>query len=600
MPRPPVIIANCGGFLGDDPNVARRQIDGGAVDYLVMDYLAEVTMAILKKQHQQDSTTGYATDFLVQLQEVLIDCVARDIKIISNAGGVNCQQCQADIESLAVQLGIADKVRVGIVLGDDIFAELDVLTAHGESLCHMDSGEALHTIRAEVLSANVYIGAAGLVQALALGANIVVAGRVTDTSLVLAALQHEFGWRADDWDRLAAGVVAGHLLECGAQCTGGNFSDWQDVVDFTRLGYPIASVHENGEFTITKHPDSGGLVSRHTVAEQLLYELGAPAYLSPDCTACFDSIQLQSTPAGIHVTAVRGLPPPPTLKVSISFAAGYRAVGRLLVGGLDVRAKAEKVSEIFWTAVGGRAQFSDTCTQYIGLDATVPNPTADAISPPELLVQWAVRDADYDKIKQRFCAEIIPRVLGSVPGITYLADLGRPRPSGVVGFWPALIDRARVPVTVTVGTTTVTVPPATVPTHATAPHAPLAVRPRHRPRLGGGMQKVQLQRLCLARSGDKGDTCNIGVIARSEPIYEWMLGYLTPQFVKQEFGQVCRGAVERFELPNILAVNFLLHESLGGGGALSLLADAQGKTYAQHLLACWVEVEPELLPTLAP
>ncbi len=425
MPTDRIVIANCGGFWGDDPTAARRQVEGGPVDYLVMDYLAEVTMAILQKQRQRKPEAGYATDFLAQLRDVLPACAERGIKVISNAGGVNPLSCKAAVEKLASELGVADRVRVGVVLGDDIFGRLDDLLAGGQPLENMDTGRPLSDEVANVLSANVYLGAAPVVKALEMGANVVITGRVTDTGVTLAPMIHEFGWAADDWDRLAAGIVAGHIIECGTQCTGGNFTDWHKVKSHSNLGFPLVEATADGTFTVTKHPGTGGLVSVHTISEQLLYEMGTPQYLAPDCIARFDSIRLtQDGPDRVKVSGIVGEPPPEKLKVSVSFAHGYRAFGRLVVTGPDALAKAEKVAELVWESAGGTDLFEDTCTQFLAWNATHP-PLTDS-EPSEIMVQLAVRDADAGKINNRFGVQVVPRVLGSVPGITVLADQAAP------------------------------------------------------------------------------------------------------------------------------------------------------------------------------
>ena len=597
MPADRIVIANCGGFWGDDPTAARRQVEGGPVDYLVMDYLAEVTMAILQKQRQRKPEAGYATDFVTQLRDVLATCVERGIKVISNAGGVNPLACKAAVEKLADELGIGDRVRVGVVLGDDIYDRLDDLIDGGETLANMDTGRPLADERANVLSANVYLGAAPVVKALELGANVVITGRVTDTGVTLAPMIYEFGWAADDWNRLAAGIVAGHIIECGTQCTGGNFTDWHKVKSYSNLGFPLVEVVPDGTFTVTKHPGTGGLVSVHTVSEQLLYEMGTPQYLAPDCIARFDSVRLtQDGPDRVRVSGIVGEPPPEKLKVSISFSHGYRAFGRLIVSGPDALAKAEKVAQIFWESAGGPELYEDASTQYVAWSATHPSLTDS--EPSEIVVQVAVRDADEKKINSRFGVQVVPRVLGSVPGITYFADMGRPRASDVVGYWPALISRTAVPMRVVVGDEEVDVPYLDLDSAAPAGAAFTPESPP-RPSGGGGPTvKVPLSRLCLARSGDKGDTCNVGVLARSAAIYGWMVENLTPAFVKERFAGICKGDVDRHEVPNLGACNFLLHESLGGGGTMSLLLDAQGKTYAQYLLATEVEVETALLEGL--
>ncbi len=591
-----IVIANCGGFWGDDPTAAGRQLRGGPIDYLVMDYLAEVTMAILHKQRARDPAKGYATDFLVQLADVLVEAVERNVKIISNAGGVNPLAAGEAVAALAERLGVADRARVGVVLGDDIYPRLDELLAAGEEFRHLETGRPIADIRDRVLSANVYLGAAPVVRALEMGANVVVTGRVTDTGVTLAPMIHEFGWAEHDWDRIASGIVAGHIIECGLQATGGNFTDWEKVPSWADMGYPLVEANEDGSFVVTKHPGTGGLVSPHTVTEQLLYEMGSPAYLAPDVTARFDSLRLTSDGDDrVLVEGVRGAPPPEKLKVSISYRNGFRAFGRLLISGPDTLTKARAAEQIFWDSAGGRQHYQESASRLVGWDGTHP-PLHPEQEPSEVVLQMAVRDDDEDKINHDFVAQLVPRVLGSIPGITYFADLGRPRPSEVIGYWPALIGREAVRVQVMVGQDRVELstdlpvgpgPPEFVPIEAAAPWVPT-----------GTVRRVPLSQLCLARSGDKGDTANIGVIARSPAVYRWMLDHLDADFVRDRFAGVVLGEVERYEVPNLLSLNFLLHESLGGGGTGSLLVDAQGKTYAQYLLAAEVEVDEGLLATV--
>ena len=433
-------MANCGGFWGDDPTAPRRQVEGGPIDYLVMDYLAEVTMALLQKQRAHNPDGGFPGDFLAHLRDVLPACAQRGIRIITNAGGVNPAGCRAATEALAKDLGLGDRVKVALVVGDDLYPNIDSLVASGEPLANMDTGQALAEVRARVLSANAYIGAAGIVKALERGANVIITGRVADAAVTLAPLMYEFGWSPTDWDRLSAGIVAGHIVECGTQCTGGNFTDWPLVKSYRRMGFPLVEVEENGSFTVTKHPNTGGLVTVHTVTEQILYEIGPPAYLTPDVVARFDSVHLeQQGPDRVRVTGARGEAAPEKLKVSISYQAGWRAFGRLIVSGPDALAKANRVAEAFWESAGGRGAYEQALHQFIGWNGC--HAPLASCEPGEVLVQFAVRDPDERKINSRFAPQIVPRVLGTVPGITYIADQGRPRASEVVAFWPALVSR---------------------------------------------------------------------------------------------------------------------------------------------------------------
>ncbi len=601
MARDKIIIANAGGFWGDDPTAAQRQVEGGPIDYLVMDYLAEITMAILQKHKSRNPEAGFATDFVMQLAAVLPACLERGITVIANAGGVNPLACRAAVEALAEQQGVASKLRVGVILGDDIYGDLDSILESGEALANLDNGAPLSQIRDKVLSANAYLGAAPVAKALEMGANVIIAGRVTDTAVTLGPMIHEFGWKDDEWDRLATGIIAGHIIECGTQCTGGNFTDWKKVPSFSKIGYPLVEAHPDGTFVITKHPGTGGLVTSHTVGEQLLYEMGTPSYLAPDCVAHFDSIRLdQEGPDRVRVSEIRGDPPPEKLKVSVSFAQGYSIVGRLMISGPNSLEKASKAAEIFWGMAGGRDFYERTSTSFIGWNAC--HPPLSEYDPSETLVQVGARDADRAKLDTRFGPFVIAGALGSVPGLTAPGDQGRPRSSPVIGYWPALISRDKVRVTVHVGDAEEEVSmavPSGQPGGAVPPQAAGSrttyVDVGAEAAQGGPQVTVPLGRLCLARSGDKGDTSNVGVIARTPAVYKWVLQNLTTDFMKDRFAGLCEGSVERHELPNLLSVNFLLHEALGGGGTLSVRFDAQGKTYAQYLLATPVTVDQGLL-----
>lgn len=592
MSKNRIVIANAGGFWGDDPTVAKQQVNGGPIDYLVMDYLAEVTMAILQKQRQRRPEAGFATDFVAQLKDVLRTCVEKDIKIVSNAGGVNPMACRDAVEELATQQGIREGVKVAVIVGDDIYGNLDSLLDSGEQLANLDTGAPLSDIRDRVLSANVYLGAAPIAKALEMGANVVIAGRVTDTALALGPMMHAFGWRENEWDLLASGIVAGHILECGAQSTGGNFTDWRKVPSFEGLGYPLVEASADGTFVVTKHPGTGGMVSVDTVREQLLYEMGTPSYIAPDCVAHFDSVVLEQEGVDrVKVSGVRGEEAPEMLKVSVSFAHGFRIFGRMVISGPESLEKAATAAEIFWSLAGGQEAYDETETQFIGWNAA--HPSLATSEPSELLLQVAARDADKEKLDTKFGPFLAGSMLKSVPGVAALADQGRPRASDVVGYWPALIGRNSVNARVCVGETEVA-----VGLDAPVARAGKAFRPREVeveiPQPSRDVT-VPLSSICLARSGDKGDTANVGVIARTPLVYRWLVEHLTTDFVKEHFGELCHGRVERFELPNLLSLNFLLHESLGGGGTLSLRLDAQGKTYGQYMLSAPVTLDEQIV-----
>ncbi len=437
-------VANGQGFWGDSVDAPLRLVQEGPLDVLTLDYLAEVTMSILQKQRERDRRRGYATDFVELLRRLLPELVERDIRVVANAGGVNPPACREAVLEVAREAGLRG-LKIATVTGDDILDRLDELLARGVELRHMETGRPLREIRERVRAANVYLSSFPLAEALRRGARIVVCGRCTDPGLVLAPLIAEFGWGADDWDRLAAGTVAGHIVECGAQCTGGNFSRWWEVEGWDHLGYPVLEVREDGEFAVTKHEGTGGLVTVDTVAEQLVYEMGDPRrYVTPDCVVDFTTIRLeQEGPDRVRVYGVRGAPPTDTYKVSVVYLEGYRAVGQLTISGPDAVAKARVCAEALWGRLRRAGySFEETITEFVGLDAC-HGPIAPR--PPivnEVVLRVGVKDRDQAKV-ERFGKELAPLVTSGPPGVTGFAG-GRPKPAEVLGFWPALIPKRLV------------------------------------------------------------------------------------------------------------------------------------------------------------
>ncbi len=449
--RPLIRIANGQGFWGDWPEAPARQVSGGPIDYLVLDYLAEVTMSILQKQKARNPEAGYARDIAPLAAGLLPELVNRNIRMVSNAGGVNPRGCARAIVAAAKEAGVRG-AKVAVVSGDDIFDRLDEMTARGVRFDDLDSGAGIETVRRRILSANVYLGAFPLVEALQTGAHIVIAGRSTDTALTLAPMIHEFGWPADDWDRLAAGTIAGHVLECGAQCTGGNCSlDWQSIPDMANIGFPIVEARPDGSFTVTKHPGSGGRVTPAVVTEQLLYELGDPkAYLTPDCSADFTSIRLREDgPDRVAVEGIRGGPRPPTLKTSITYAAGFKAIGSLVFSWPDAREKAQAADRIVRQRVAALGlEFDEMHTEFLGIDACHGALAAAPADPQEAEVRIGVRGQRRDAV-ERFTRELIPLVLNGPPTGTGFGA-GRPRAQEVVAYWSSLLPRGEIAPTVDV------------------------------------------------------------------------------------------------------------------------------------------------------
>ncbi len=440
-------IAAGQGFWGDLPDAPVRQVEDGPIDYLMLDYLAEVTMSIMQKQKARDPAAGYARDFVGLMREILPTCVARDIKVIANAGGVNVPGCAAAVADVARQLGLSGKVRIGIVTGDDILDRVDEFISRGIELRNMDTGEPLSTVRDKIQSANVYLGAAPIVEALNKDARVVITGRATDTGLTLGPMIHEFGWANDDWDKLAAGTIAGHIIECGAQCSGGNCQyDWQSIPDLANVGFPIAEASADGTFVITKHEGSGGRVNVPSIKEQLVYEMGDPhEYITPDCVADFTTIHLaEDAPNRVSVFGIKGRPSTDSLKVSISYSAGYKAVGTLVYSWPDAYVKAKAADQILRARLDRLGlSFDQILTEFVGASAT-HGPLAGEPSPdlPEVQLRVGVRGDDRAAI-ERFSKEIAPLILTGPPGVTGFAG-GRPKVEEVVAYWPALIPKTEI------------------------------------------------------------------------------------------------------------------------------------------------------------
>ena len=442
-----VRVAGGQGFWGDLLTAPVDQVRGGPIDYLMLDYLAEVTMSILQKQRARDPQAGYAKDFVTLIREILLDCVEKDIKVLSNAGGVNVAGCAEAIKDVAAELGLSGKVKIGVVTGDDILGRLDEFAKHGVEITNMETGEPLSEIRDKVQSANVYLGAAGLVEALDKGAQIIVGGRLTDTGLTLAPLMHEFGWKFDDWDLISAGTIAGHIIECGAQSSGGNCQyDWQNIPDLGRVGFPIVEGFPNGGFVVTKHRGTGGRVNVQSVKEQLLYEMGDPkAYITPDVVADFSSINL--APDGddrVRVFGIAGNPKTDFYKVSIAYSAGWKAVGTLVYAWPDAYAKAKAADKVLRERLERLGlKFDVILTEFVGVNAThghlAGEPSRDI---PEVQLRFGVRGQSKADV-ERFTKELAPLILTGPPAVTGFAG-GRPKVEEIMAYFPALIPKSLI------------------------------------------------------------------------------------------------------------------------------------------------------------
>ena len=450
--RDKVLIANGQGFWGDSMLGPIRLVNEGPLDYLTLDYLAEVTMSILQKLKSRDPSKGYATDFVQMCKRVLPVCREKGIKIVANAGGVNPTACRDALADVIRELGITG-MKIGIVEGDDILAELPSLIAGGEKFLNMDNGQPLEPHLAAVRTANVYIGAESIVEALQQGADIVVTGRATDPSVVLAPMMYEFGWDMSNNDLLAAGTIAGHIVECGAQCTGGNFVHWREIPDMARIGYPIIEAAPDGSFVVTKHDGTGGRVTTETVKSQLVYEMSNPAsYITPDCVADFTSIQLEQIGENrVQVSGIKGKPATDTYKVSIAFHEGYKVISQLTVAGPDAVDKAKLCAEIVFDRVAmDGVTFTDEekFVEIVGTNVCHAGITPAPADPAEVILRIGARSDDKAKL-DRLGMEIVPLVTSGPPGVTGFAG-GRPKASEIISYWPALLSKDKVKTKVTV------------------------------------------------------------------------------------------------------------------------------------------------------
>lgn len=586
--REKVIIANASGFWGDEAAAVRRQVLGGPIHYLTMDYLAEITMIILGRQKAESEAAGYARDFVSHVGGVFDEIVARDITVIANAGGMNPGACARAVEEIMEKKGV--RLPIAVVDGDDLMPNLRPLAEAGVEFRNLDTGEPLGERLARVNSANAYIGARPIVAALEKGARIVITGRTYDAASVVAPFVYEFGWSWEDWDKLAAALLAGHMIECGAQVTGGNYSFWREVASYEQMGYPLVEAAPDGSFTVTKHPGTGGVVNLSTVTEQVLYEIGDPrAYASPDVVADFTSFRLdQCGTDRVRVTGVRGRPPSDSLKVSMTYEAGYKISASVIVSGPDAIAKAKKFAEIYWPRV--RGELIEKRTDLIGYSGCWGESAAPLVEPNEIVLRFSARAAD-PKILGAMARELAGIALAGPAGICGAG--GRPQVSPAFGYWPALIPRSRVTARLWMEGQGTEYPCDTgpcAPLPAASEEGGTAAAPRP-PRT----TRVPLGLVAYGRSGDKGDNANIGIAARRPELYPELLREVTAERIAAFYASNVQGPVARYRLDNLSAMNFVLRGALGGGGTTSLLVDAQGKTLAQGLMNMPIDVASDLV-----
>jgi hypothetical protein len=584
-PRRPVRIGNSSGFYGDRDAATREMVDGGPIDVLTGDYLAELTMLILWKARQKDPSAGYARSVLGQLEQVLGTCLDRGIKIVSNAGGLHPAGLAEQLRALGERLGVHP--RIAYVTGDDLLPDLDGLLAGGQQLAHLDTGVPLADAPGKPVTANAYLGGWGITAALEAGADIVVCPRVTDASLVVGPAAWWHGWSRADFDQLAGAVVAGHVIECGPQATGGNYSFLDEIRDRRYPGFPIAEVAHDGSSVITKHDDTGGLVTVGTVTAQLLYEIAEPAYANPDVIAHFDTVRLdQSGPDRVRVAGTRGSAPPPTAKVAMNFLGGYRNTMTLVLTGLDIEEKAAWAQEELFAVLGGRDQFAEVDVRLVRFERQ-DAPTNEQATAH---LRITVKDPDRRKVGRRFSNATMELALGGYAGFHTTTP---PTPESAYGvYWPTLVPAEAVPHQVVLPDGTVHPVPPTPPGDAPGPaepfgHRELGTEPTTRGPLG---------LLCGARSGDKGGNANVGVWTRHPAAYPWLSAYLTVDRLRALLPESVGLTVRRFDLPNLNAVNFVIVGLLGEGVAASTRPDPQAKGLGEYLRSRVIDIPVRLMP----
>ena len=583
-----VRIGCASAFWGDTSTAAAQLVEGAALDYLVFDYLAEITMSLLAGARMKDPQAGYASDFVEVLGPLLGQIAEQRIRVISNAGGVNPLACAAALQRACDQAGVP--LKIAVLLGDDLQPQFKQLAASG--VREMFSAAPLPPV---CVSTNAYLGAPGIVEALRLGADIVITGRVVDSAVVSAALVHEFGWAWHDYEHLAQAALAGHIIECGAQCTGGNFTDWQQVPDYEHIGFPVIEVSADGQFIVTKPEGSGGLVTPLSVGEQLLYEIGNPrAYLLPDVICDFSQVKLQQQgPNRVQVHGAKGFPAPAQYKVSATYPDGFRCTASCLIAGIDAVAKARRVSEAIINKTGqmfsqrGWAPYSEVHIELLGSEATY-GPHGQRQDSREVVIKLAVRHPNKQALIL-FSREIAQAATGMAPGLTGIVG-GRPTVYPLIRLFSFLIDKNACTLQIDLQGQR---HPCTLPTldHLDSADLPLpfmAPKPQ-----GRADASVALVKLAVARSGDKGNHSNIGVMARAPEYLPWIAEALTPEVVVEWMSHVLdpiHGRVQRWYLPGSHSLNFLLENALGGGGVASLRIDPQGKAFAQQLLEIQIPV----------
>lgn len=575
-------IGNCSGYYGDKLSAAKDMVEGGPIDVLTGDYLAELTMTILFNQKlQRGEDKGYVGTFLKQIKDVAETCKKNNIKIVTNAGGLNPSSMANEIINILKEMSI--DLKVAYIDGDDLMPRLEELKDQGETFVNIDKNTNLDSTEHNLLTANAYLGAWGIKEALDEGADIVVCPRVTDAAVVIGPAAWKFKWKRTDFDELAGALAAGHIIECGCQATGGNYSFFEEVPSFINVGYPIAEIESDGSFTITKHPGTGGLVSVGTVTAQLLYEISSPAYINPDVISHFDTLEInQIGPDRVRVSGCRGSNPPGKHKVCINLATGYRNGMDLVLTGLDIEAKAKTITDTLFHSVGGKNQFDEVSVNLYRTDKKNPNSNEEAMA----TLSISVKSRNPDLVGRLFSAKIIELSLANYPGF-FSAGTGK-KPGPVISYWPALIDSKHIKEYVHVDGKTLEIEPTSQLQFEENYYQkqPVTIEPAPQ----GEMDEISFGRLFGARSGDKGGCANIGVWAKTDLAFSFLYNFLSVEKIKELMPDLNKFSIDRYELPNINSLNFYIHGILEDGVSSNNRMDGQAKSLGEYLRSKTISV----------
>ena len=579
-------IANCSGFYGDKLSAAKDLVDGGPIDVLTGDYLAELTMAILFGQKmQRGEDKGYVGTFLKQINQIAKSCKEKNIKIVSNAGGLNPKSMAIEIEKILKEQSI--DMKVAYIDGDDLMPTISNLKKSGEEFKNIDKGKRLDESGYSPLTANAYLGAWGIKEALGKGADIVVCPRVTDAAVVIGPAAWKFNWKRDNYDALAGALAAGHIIECGCQATGGNYAFFKEVESFDNVGYPIAEIYDDGSFYVTKHPDTGGLVSTGTVTAQLLYEINSPAYVNPDVIAHFDTLKIEEVEKDkVYVSGCRGSSPPDKHKVCINLAGGFRNGMEIILTGLDIEDKAKVFTDALFNSVGGRKQFDEVSIQLHRTDKENPNSNEEAMA--SLLV--SVKSKDQNLVGRLFSAKIIELALANIPG--FFAQGGVKSSGPVIIYWPALVDSKHIKEKVHIDGEEIEV----IPTSQLEleeiyyQKEPIKIKKIKKE----DEKEIYFGEIYGTRSGDKGGCANLGVWAKNADSFAFLHDFLTVKKLKELLPDLNQYKIERFELANINSLNFYIHDILQDGVSSNDKKDGQAKSLGEYLRAKKVKV-PQII-----